>query len=395
MSVTVLLSLLPWLGVIAYVVLFVRDPPPLPDVVPAFAGKNAQLAHAPAVSVIVPARDEVHNIIRCVTSLLASDYPDFEVIVVDDRSGDGTGAAARSLMAGTGSTLRVLDGTELPDGWFGKQWACWQGARDARGELLLFSDADTVHAPELLSRAVGALDAERADCVTVIGRQIMESFWERLVQPHVFLLLALRYPRIGRSPRRCRWRSAIANGQYLLFERSAYDRLGGHSRVRYEAAEDLRLAQLLVRDGGRLLVRSAQEEFGTRMYRGLSELVAGWTKNMIPAGLQTVHPWLRPITAPVMLVWGAVTWLLPPVVLGAGLLGAGGPEFGDVLISWGAVTTGMLTLFWVGQVHRFGAPAWMGLLYPLGAAIVQWILLRSWLGRRRVRWKGRYYDWNI
>jgi chlorobactene glucosyltransferase len=265
----------------------------------------------------------------------------------------------------------------------------------AHGRLLLFTDADTVHEPWLLARAVAALGAERADCLTVIGRQIMDSFWERLVQPQVFMLLAVRYPRMGEEPLpRRRWRSAIANGQYLMFDRGAYDRLGGHAAVRYEAAEDLRLAQRLVRDGGRLVIRRAYEGLGTRMYRGLREVVAGWSKNMIPAGLQTVHPWLRPVTPLAMLVSGAVAWLLPPAVLAAGLVGAGWARSPEVL-AWAAAATGLLAAFWVGVSRRFGAPAWMGLLYPVGALVGLGILLRSWLGRRRVRWKGRSYEWDV
>ncbi len=398
MSTAALLWVIPWALLIALIVLLVRDPPPLRDA--PCGGGGEPLPAGSRVSVIVPARNEAHNIARCVGSLLASDYPDFEVIVVDDRSEDGTGAAARALATPTAAgtaRLRVLDGAELPKGWFGKQWACWQGVQEAGGALLLFTDADTVHAPTLLTHSVGALEAERADCLTVIGRQIMESFWERLVQPHVFLLLALRYPRMGEStlPRR-RWRSAIANGQYLLFERGAYERLGGHATVRYEAAEDLRIAQRLVRGGGRLVIRRAYEGLGTRMYRGLSELVAGWSKNVIPAGLQTVHPWLRPVTPLVMFSWGMVAWLLPPLVLAAVLLGwIGGRPPDRELLAWAAATTGLLATFWAGAGRRFGAPAWMGLLYPVGAGVGLWILLRSWLRRRTVSWKGRSYTWDV
>ena len=381
---------LPWVGVIAYVVLLVRDPPELPPAAP------LRPHDAPSVSVIVPARDEAHNIARCVASLVASDYPALEVIVVDDRSGDGTGAAARSVGSGLARRLQVIDGAELPEGWFGKQWACWQGYRAAQGQLLLFTDADTVHEPTLVTRAVAGLQAERADCLTVIGRQIMGSFWERLLQPQVFMLLAVRYPRMGEEPLpQRRWRSAIANGQYLLFERGAYERLGGHEAVRYEAAVDLRLAQRLVRCGGRLVVRRAYEGLGTRMYRGLREVVAGWSKNMIPAGLQTVHPWLRAVTPLAMLLCGVGAWLLPPAVLVAVLLGAGDAARRPELLAWAAATTGLLMLFWSGVSRRFGAPWWMGLLFPVGAVVAHWILLRSWLGRRRVRWKGRSYAWDV
>ncbi len=374
---------LPWTLLFAYIATMVRDPPPLPE---------GPAPVRPLVSVIVPARNEAHNIGMCVRSLVASDYPEVEIIVVDDRSDDDTGAVARAVGRGNVVRVTVLDGAPVPDGWFGKQWACWQGAREARGEVLLFTDADTVHGPVLLGRAVAELHATRADCLTVIGRQIMVSFWERLVQPQVFTLLAVRYPRMGGEPlAQPRWRSAIANGQYMLFRRASYDALGGHKAVRYEAAEDLRLAQRTVRTGRRLIVRSAYEDFGTRMYRGLGEIIAGWSKNMVQAGLQTMPPAFRWAAPPLMLLAGFVLWLLPPLALGLALAGWLGPTW----LAWSATVTGVVVLFWTGVGIKFGAPAWIGPLYPLGALVGHWVLLRSWLGRDRVNWKGRSYSWDV
>lgn len=220
----------------------------------------------------------------------------------------------------------------------------------------------------------------------------MGSFWERLVQPQVFTLLAVRYPRMGFEPLgREQWRSAIANGQYMLFRRASYDALGGHEAVRYEAAEDLRLAQRTVRTGRRLIVRSAYEDFGTRMYRGLGEIVAGWSKNMVQAGLQTIPPALRWAAPPLMLLTGFVLWLLPPLALGLALAG----WLGRAWLVWSATVTGVVVLFWTAAGRKFGAPAWIGPLYPLGALVGHWILLRSWLGRNRVHWKGRSYAWDV
>lgn len=381
---TVALACLPWIALGAYVLLRVREPPPLPS--------GGGSGPRPSVSVIVPARDEAHNIAACLDSLVGSAYPDFEVIVVDDRSQDDTAAIARARPTGRARRVVVIDGARLPDGWFGKQWACWQGVREARGALLLFTDADTVHGAALLGRAVDGIEETRADALTVIGRQIMRTFWERLVQPQVFTLLALRYPAMGARPlARRKWRSAIANGQYLLFQRAAYERVGGHEAVRYEAAEDLRIAQRLVRGGAKLVVRSAPEDLGTRMYRGLRELVAGWSKNVMQAGLQTLPPALRPLAPPAMLLGGVTLWLLPPAALVVGVLGGGGPS----LLAWSAVTTLASMLFWTLIGRRFDAPAWVGPLYPLGAVVGQYIVLKSWLGRNRVRWKGRSYAWDV
>ena len=185
----------------------------------------------PSVSVIVPARNEALNIERCVSSLTASEYPHFDVIIVDDRSEDGTADLARAISSGNAQRVTVLEGAELPDDWIGKPWACHQGAAVATGDLLLFTDADTTHGPALLARAVAGLREEKADLLTVLGRQLMETFWERLVQPQIFLAMLLRFPDFERAAKSRRWRDAIANGQYLLFTRSCYEALGGHEAV--------------------------------------------------------------------------------------------------------------------------------------------------------------------
>jgi len=373
-----MLLVTPWLALLAFLVLRVRLPSALPD---------EPSGWRPPVSVIVPARDEAVNIETCVRSLVASAYPDFEVVVVDDRSGDDTADRARAVGAGNARRVEVLRGAELPAGWLGKPWACWQGARAARGELLLFTDADTVHGPALLGRAVDALEREDADLTTVTGRQLMGTFWERLVQPQVFMTMLLRYWNVERWVRKGRWRDAIANGQFLLFRRDAYEALGGHRAVRDEVVEDLALAQRTVREGRRLSVHTEEGELATRMYRSLQDLVAGWSKNILLGGLRSMPPRLRPFVAPISAATGAALWLLPPVALLAALLGVGGTG----LLTWAACAVFLSATIWSVFSARMGAPFAYGLLYPLGAAVGMYIFLRAWRRGRRVEWKGRAY----
>ena len=132
----------------------------------------------PLVSVIVPARNEARNIVRCGMSILSTTYPNLELIVVDDASTDGTHDIAERAI-GADTRARVITTSSLPAGWFGKQWACWSGAQIARGEILQFTDADTVHSPDLVTRSVNAMLTTRADLFSIAGRQELGGFWER------------------------------------------------------------------------------------------------------------------------------------------------------------------------------------------------------------------------
>ncbi|HYC31205.1 MAG TPA: glycosyltransferase family 2 protein, partial [Gemmatimonadales bacterium] len=227
-----LLPALPWLVPFAGLARLAVNRPNLSDTPPAEGG---------LVSVVIPARNEERTIDTVVRSVLRSAYAPLEVLVVDDRSTDATADIVRGLAAGD-DRLRLLEGAPLPGGWYGKPWACHQGAVAARGELLLFTDADTRHEPELIGRAVGALRRERADLVTVSPYQRCDSFWERVVMPQIWILLGFRYHPAAVNRARSE-RDVIANGQFILMPRASYDAIGTHAAVRREVAEDLALAQ--------------------------------------------------------------------------------------------------------------------------------------------------------
>ena len=380
LSLDLLLLSAPWIAVFAYLLVFFRNPRKLPPV------SLPERGEPPLVSVIVPARNEEMNIGSCVESLVASDYPAFEVLVVDDQSQDRTREIVRKIAEQNRQAVRLVAGESLPGGWFGKPWACWQGAKEAKGDLLLFTDADTVHSPDLLGRVVRGLREDQADALTVIGRQVMGSFWEQLIQPQFFMLLAGRYPRTDRPRKPRHWRHAIANGQYLIFKREVYEAMGGHEAVAGEVVEDLRLAQILVRGGWMLSVRQA-DGLRTRMYRSLSGLVEGWSKNVATAALQTTPGWMLPIILPLSFFSGILLWVLPPAVLAVSVFtGARG-----LAMAWSAVATGLGLFLWTQASIRLKGNPFMGLLFPLGAIAGLYIFTRSWLGGTRIRWKGREY----
>ncbi|HEX6104133.1 MAG TPA: glycosyltransferase family 2 protein, partial [Gemmatimonadales bacterium] len=223
-----LLPALPWLAPYAGLFRLAANRPNLSDLEP--------VSGLP-VSIVIPARNESATIETVVRSVLASAYQPFELLVVNDRSTDDTAAIAGRLAA-EDPRVRLVEGEPLPDGWYGKPWACHQGYRVAAGELLLFTDADTRHEPDLLGRAVAALRRERADLVTVSPHQRCVTFWERVIMPQIWLLLGLRFHPI-RVNRARRERDVIANGQFILVRRAAYEAIGTHAAVRHEVAEDL------------------------------------------------------------------------------------------------------------------------------------------------------------
>jgi hypothetical protein len=214
----------------------------------------------------------------------------------------------------------------------------------------------------------------------------METFWERLVQPQVFMVMVFRFPDFERTARNRRWRDAIANGQYILIRRAAYDAIGGHEAVRDEVVEDLAIAQRVKRAGLALRIHSADQDLATRMYRSLAELVEGWSKNLVLGGLLSVPSPLRPFMAPLSLFFGVGLWVVPPAVLLASIVGiAAGAQ------TWALSACAISALTFALFTRRMGAPWAYGLIYPLGACVGTYIFLRSWVRGRRVEWKGRRY----
>ncbi len=349
------------------------------------ARRDPDVAKAPPargipISVIIPARNESGTIATVIRSILASTYDAFELIVVDDRSTDDT-AAQIAAIAATDPRLRLIRGDELPAGWFGKPWACAQGAAAATGRYLLFTDADTTHEPALLEHAVGAMESDGAALLTLTTQQTCVTFWERIVMPQIWVVLGLRYPpqRVNTATRPDQ---LVANGQFIMVQREAYDAVGGHAAVSGEVVEDLALAQAFLRSGRRVRLMFGETLISTRMYRSLGEMVEGWSKNLYLGARQSApaNPVARAL-APLALMLGFVWWLVPVALLVAGIAtGAAKLAIGISLFFWMLISFGMRI------------PAWYGVFYPLGALMALAIVIRSTLrGGRRVEWRGRTY----
>ena len=322
------------------------------------------------VSIVVPARNEEASLADCLESLTAQTGIVFEIIVVDDGSTDRTREIAQSF-----AKVRVISPGPLPDGWTGKNNAVVAGAKEARAPWLLFTDADTVHLPGSLARALAEAKREGADLLSYSPKQVVVTFSERAVMPVVFAELAAKYP-----PQKVRDQSGeivAANGQYLLVRRAAYDDVGGHAAVATEILEDVALARLFRNAGKRVYFRYGGDAVRTRMYRNWPQLREGWTKN-----LALLFPNPEQLAVRSLLLW-LVAWS----ALGVAVSGAIGQHFAWILFAgiW-------LLLYRRIRVAHF-SPANNLIAIVCGVPTFAYLLLRSKRAHAngQVSWKGRAY----
>lgn len=335
----------------------------------------------PLISLLVPARNEERNIVACVESLLALNYPNFEVLVLDDRSTDET-YALLCRIRDRDHRLRVLVGSELPPGWCGKPHACWQLAQAARGEYLLMTDADCVLAPDALLLALGGLRASRADVLSLVPDLLCGGFWEQLVIPLQYFIIFAFLPTFLIRHSRHHW-FAAANGAFLFLPRQTYFDLDGHRAVRQELAEDIKFAQHVKRSGRTLWYGDGSRTYRVRMYHGLEELWAGFTKNIFPAFDKNL-----PLLSGVLVMLLCV-FVLPP------FLALWGWAHGRAWAWLPAATYAALVGLRLGLTLRFRRDGLAdALLLPLAWAVAIGIAINSVrraLSRQGTAWKGRVY----
>lgn len=241
--------------------------------------KNKSPITNPPITVLIPMRNEAAVIAETVRSLLAQDYPNFEIIILDDGSTDDSAKIAREA-AGGDSRLTILQGSGLPSGWLGKPWACQQLAAQARSETLLFTDADVRWEPTALSVLMAEAQRTNADLLTVWPTQISISWGERLVVPLMALTIQAYLPvlAVHHLPPAI---FAHAMGQCLLFKRSAYERIGGHEAVKAEIVDDMAFARAIKRHQLRLRAADGNGLMKTRMYQNWRQVRAGFAKNIL------------------------------------------------------------------------------------------------------------------
>ena len=236
------------------------------------------LTGIPFVSVLIPARNEERSIGPCLDSLISQAYPSFEVLVLDDGSDDRTADIVRGCCARS-DPIRLIPGEPLPDGWYGKAFACDQLGGQAQGDILIFTDADTVHAPTMIRAVIGAI-ATGADVVTAFPEQAMGSISERLAVSFMLFTVWAFLP-VGRVWSDPSPRFAAANGQLLACTRAAYTRVGGHAAVRRSILDDVDLARRAKQLGLHVRLTDGVGTVRTRMYRGFAEVWRGFSKNAL------------------------------------------------------------------------------------------------------------------
>jgi chlorobactene glucosyltransferase len=387
---TVLISLLwfglvIWLGLFAWVVAGARGYPVVR------VSMKMTPVRFPRVSIIIPARNEARILADTLPRFLHQDYPDYEVILVDDASTDGTAELAARLRKQSPEKLRVIRVDHLPAGWVGKTNALHQGFQAATGEWVLATDADIVFHPAALRSGMHLAERERAELVSIYAFLDCVSFWEKVMLPGFGLLLAAFFPvRKINDPRSS---VALASGGYILMRRSVWASLGGYEAIRSEMIDDLNTARLVKHSGRRIYVAATKDLIHTRMYYNLRGIWEGLRKNAFAAHRYSI---------PKMLATGA-GYLLCNLLPLACLLVYGAQRaagYGGISAAWhtaAALSAAQLVIsvtMHLPMMLYLGISPVYALFAPVAAVLYAGIsldsMLRTLLGRG-VSWKLREY----
>jgi chlorobactene glucosyltransferase len=373
-----------WIYLVVYVLKSLKQSPMLDSY-----DKSANIRNFPIVSIILPARNEEKYIAKCLDSLLNQDYPNFEIIAVNDSSTDKTGVIMQQYAARDPRIL-VVYAKPKPEGWAGKNWACFQGYLRARGDLLLFTDADTVHLPSTMSLSIKHLIFENLDALTAIPKLLSKDFWTKITLPMLSTFLHSRFSALRVNDRKTK--IGYFFGSFFIITRSTYEKVGTHKAVRHELVEDGAL-------GGKV----KEEKFLMKMVRGENYIEAIWARD-----LNTLWHGLRRLMIPLYnqnrkrasLMAISIFFLLfePFVLLPYSLLFINLVREDIVsllLIVSNAVASAIIILSSVIQL-RLGVyqNSLYALFSPVGGAIISFSFITAIIDARKkgaISWHGRKY----
>jgi chlorobactene glucosyltransferase len=338
---------------------------------------------APLVSVLIPARNEEENIEACLKSLQKQDYPNFEIIVLDDNSKDRTAEIVEAAAAKDGR-IKLIKGELLPEGWAGKPFACHQLAENAKGSWLLFIDADTTSEPHMLRSTLALAIELKLSLLSGFPRQIAESLPEKIAMPIMYFIIMSWFP-LWWLHRSIGHRPSLTIGQFLLFRREEYWRIGGHMAVKDRILEDVWLGVETVRQGGRHLAVDLSTIFSCRMYRDVGAMWEGFVKWMYSVAA------LSPVALVGLLAVAFVFCLAPFYWLWNGFLSVAAPTDWRFIVTFQIAM--ILFMRWLVE-HHFRQSLLSTFLHPIGFSF--WFMAGLYGGWREVvglgvRWKERIY----
>lgn len=339
-------------------------------------------ALTPSISVCIPARNEEPNIEACVRSVLANEPAgaSIEVVCYDDQSTDRTPAILAALAAEE-SRVRIARTHPLPDGWNGKQHACWRMAQEARGRWLLFTDADVRFAPDALARSVATAESSGVALLSTVPLQRLGSTAEALIIPLIHVLL-LSYLPFGRMRSTLEPSASAGCGQFLLVRSDAYRATGGHAQFQQSMHDGIRMPRLLRSHGYRTDLFDGTDLVECRMYRGLRQTWRGFVKNAYE-GLGS------PVLLVVLTIMHLVGHLWPWLAIALGVIGVLALSPLGFVLAGATVVVSVVARLALAQ--RFGHPRWIAAAHPISIAmmtLIQWHSLLATLRGRR-EWKGR------
>jgi len=344
----------------------------------------------PRVSVVVAARDEEADIERCIRTLLQQDYPNFEIVAVNDRSVDRTGPILEHLREEAPNRVRIVTIKECPAGWFGKVHAVHAGVAVAEGDYLLFTDADCEQLSDRTITVATCFAMENnIDLLSVTPTVSPACFWETIVQPAAAGVLMFWHPpdKVNNPAQP----QAYANGAFMLFSRDAYRRIGGHEPVRHALCEDMQLARNAKAAGLRLHVIQNRGLYRTRMYETLGETWRGWSRIM-QGSLQ--RPGRVLVAAVVLSIISITPWVsLIAVCADRAAMGAASAQWLVAGGAWALAVAAQLSVM-IRFYPLVGAPRWRAVTYPLGALALLAVLVNAFLkllGMGTTNWSGTTY----
>jgi chlorobactene glucosyltransferase len=338
---------------------------------------------APLVSVLIPARNEEENIETCLKSLQKQDYPNFEVLVLDDNSTDRTAELVEKMAAKDGR-IKLIIGEPLPDGWAGKPFACYQLAEKAKGSWYLFVDADTTHAPHMLRSTLALALELKPSLLSGFPRQMAESIPEKIGMP-VFYFIIMSWMPLWWLQRAKEPRPSMAIGQFLLFSKEEYWRIGGHEAVGSKVLDDVWLGVETVRHGGRHIAVDLSSVVSTRMYQGVREMWSGLVRSIYSVAA------ISPVALLGLIVAGFVFYLAPFYWLWNAYFSMAAPTDWRYIVVFQVAL--IIFMRWLLD-SRFKEPLISAFLHPIGFSFL--FVATVYAGWRQVigqsvRWKDRLY----